>query len=590
MAFTTNAGTLLFSNLAKESSSMPTWMKIANLRIITKIGIIVALFAIVSIVTAVFAAQRMKGIDTAYSDIIVRVDTSATMSARSSRAVATYQAGAYRLTTETTAEGNARVLAEALASQKYYEESMTKVREDVPEQAGSIDAAVAKAHQTFVACAPLLNAAAAATSDEDNAKAAARLKAECAPLIDGALQAQVKLTDELIAYAGKASDDLTDRTNGTIRTMLIAIGAGLLATIAAASWIGVQGLSRPIGRLNAVMTSFARNDLTAQTPDVGRGDEVGAMARTVEVFKTNALEMNQMRAEQEALKQRAADERRQMMSDLAARFEASAGGIVTSVTAQATELQATAASMASIAEETSRQSSAVAAASEQATQNVNTVAAATEELSASVTEILQQVTQSTRMVGEAVGQTDTANADIHQLAGAVEKIGQVVDLIRGIAAQTNLLALNATIEAARAGEAGKGFAVVASEVKMLANQTARATEEISQQIAAIQHATAGSVQTIQGIAERIGKVRETATAIASAVEEQGAATADIARNVTQAAKGTEEVTTNIASVSTAAQHSGAAANQVLAAADGLSQNSEALKKQVDAFLLEVRAA
>jgi methyl-accepting chemotaxis protein len=427
-------------------------------------------------------------------------------------------------------------------------------------------------------------------SFEDNARAAARLKGECTPLIASALEEQVKLTDGLIAYASKRSDDLTGKTNDSIRIVLASVGGGLLATVAAALWIGLQGLSRPIGRLNGVMASFARNDLTAQTPGVGRGDEVGAMARTVEVFKSNALEMNRLRAEQETQKRRSADERRQMMSDLAAKFEASTGGIVTNVTAQTAELQATATSMASIAEETSRQSSTVAAAAEQAMQNVNTVAAATEELSASVTEILQQVTQSSRIVGEAVGQTDTANAEIQRLAESVEKIGQVVDLIRGIAAQTNLLALNATIEAARAGDAGRGFAVVASEVKMLANQTARATEEISQQIAAIQHATAGSVQAIHGIAERIDKVRQTATAIASAVEEQGAATAEIARNVTQAAKGTEDVTTNIASVSTAAQHSGAAANQVLAAAGGLGESSGALKMQVDAFLREVRAA
>jgi len=246
--------------------------------------------------------------------------------------------------------------------------------------------------------------------------------------------------------------------------------------------------------------------------------------------------------------------------------------------------------MAASAEETSRQSSTVAAASEQATQNVNTVAAATEELEASVKEILHRVTDSTHITNETAKAASAANTDMMALASAMDRIGQVVGLISGIAAQTNLLALNATIEAARAGDAGKGFAVVASEVKALANQTAKATEEISTQIAAIQSATRGSVQAIQGIATQIGQVNETAAAIAAAVEEQGAATAEIARNVAEAAKGTAEVTNNITGVNAAAQQSGVAASEVLAAASSLSQNSEELKVQVDAFLREVRAA
>jgi len=314
------------------------------------------------------------------------------------------------------------------------------------------------------------------------------------------------------------------------------------------------------------------------------------MARSVEVFKTNALEVARLRGEQAALEKRAAEERRQAMLALATRFEASAGGILESVTAQAGELQVTARAMAATAEETSRQSGTVAAASEQTTQNVNTVAAATEELSASVSEILQRVTDSTRMVGEAVGDTDAANNDIRKLSDAVQTIGQVVDLIKGIAGQTNLLALNATIEAARAGDAGKGFAVVASEVKTLANQTAKATEDISRQIAAIQDATRGSVQSIEAIAARIGQVSEVATAIAAAVEEQGMATAEISRNVAQAAVGTSEVAANISSVNAAAQESGAVASRVLDAAGSLGASSGALKQQVDAFLREVRAA
>jgi methyl-accepting chemotaxis protein len=278
------------------------------------------------------------------------------------------------------------------------------------------------------------------------------------------------------------------------------------------------------------------------------------------------------------------------LASLADGFEATVRGVVDVVTSAATELHATARSMAATAEETSRQSTTVAAASEQATRNVNVVASATEELSASVKEISQQVGHATRIIGDAVTQASATNEQVQALATAAQKIGEVVKLINDIASQTNLLALNATIEAARAGDAGKGFAVVASEVKALANQTAKATEEIATQINAIQESTKVSVQSIQAISETIARVSETSTTIASAVEEQGAATQEIARNVSEAAKGTAEVTSNIAGVSSAAQQTGAAATQVLSAAGDLSKNGESLKAEVDRFLYEVRAA
>jgi methyl-accepting chemotaxis protein len=569
---------------------MPNWMKIENLRITTKISLIVVLFATVSIGAVGFSALRMKGIDDAYSDLVIRVDTSTRTSARASRYAVTYQSTAYQLATETTAEGNAKLLAQASAIQKSYAADMAKVRQNVPEQAGPIDAALAKVQQAFTTCDPVLRAAAAATSAEDNLKVAARLQSECNPLIESGLQAQIKLTDDLTTSAAKESDDLTDLTNGTIRTVMTSVGVGLAATIACALWIGLQGLSRPIGRLNAVMELLASNDLTADIPGAGRGDEVGAMARTVEVFKTNALEVNRLRADQEQQKLRSEQERRQAMSDLATRFEASVGGIVNGVSSASTELQSTAQSMSATAEETTRQATTVATASEQATQNVQTVAAATEELSASIREISQQVAHTSDQIKEGVRQAAVSSDQMLALTAAAAKIGDVVKIISDIASQTNLLALNATIEAARAGDAGKGFAVVASEVKALANQTATATGEIATQIKAMQEATQTSAESIRGITETINKVNETATSIASAVEEQGAATQEISRNVLQAAQGTQEVSGNIVGVSQAAQQTGSAAVQVLASAGELSRNGEALKAQVTAFLQEVRTA
>jgi methyl-accepting chemotaxis protein len=569
---------------------MPFWTKIENLPIVIKIGLIVALLAGVCIGAVGFVASRMDQTAQAFGDLLSRDTKATTLSTRSARVMVTYQLKGYQLVVETTDDGNKRLLREASEAQELYRTLMGSVRDAVPSHRDEIDTEIARSAKAFEECAPVIKFASSVTSVDDNAKATARLKAECVGPFDEALRGQVALTDSLISYGATNSARLAAETATAIRTSEIWVGAGLVASIAVALWVGVHGLAQPINRLTRVMESFARNDLSAEPPGAARGDEMGAMARTLAVFKTNAMEVDRLRAAQEAEKQRSADERRGAMAELATRFEQNAGVIVGSVTAQAKELQLTAQSMASASEETSRQSSAVAAASEEATQNVHIAAAAAEELSGSVREILHQITQSTQLIGEAVHETEAASAEIRRLSSAGQKIGQVVDLIKGIAGQTNLLALNATIEAARAGDAGKGFAVVASEVKALADQTARATDDIGQQIAAIQDATRSSVRAIQGISQQISKVKETATTIASAVEQQGAATAEIARNVAEAAHGTQDVTANISNVDQAAQRTGAAASQVLTSASDLSANSATLKTQVEAFLQEIRAA
>jgi methyl-accepting chemotaxis protein len=371
-------------------------------------------------------------------------------------------------------------------------------------------------------------------------------------------------------------------------TVLSTAGAALLVGVLFA-WAVGRGISRPVRRMTAAMKRLAEGDTAAAVPDADRKDEIGEMAAAVQVFKDNMLEAERLRAEQEAQKTRSQTERHQMMRDLADKFESSIGAVIEGVTSQAAELQTTAQSMAATSEEASRQVTAVVKASEHASQNVNTVATATEELSSSVREISLEVAQSSRIIAGAVEQATATNEHVQGLANAAQTIGEVVQLINDIAGQTNLLALNATIEAARAGDAGKGFAVVASEVKSLANQTAKATEEISGQIAAIQQATKISVDSIRAITDTIAKVNENASAIASAVEQQGAATQEIARNVSQAAKGTADVNANISGVSGAAQQTGAAASAVLAFANQLTKSSETLKTHVSTFLREVRA-
>ena len=352
----------------------------------------------------------------------------------------------------------------------------------------------------------------------------------------------------------------------------------------------VVEISRPLGRMTAAMHQLASGDTRTEIPAVGRRDEVGAMAGAVQIFKETMIQTRRLEEETAQARLEAEEQRKTGMRQMADSFEAAVGGIIGQVSASATELQATAQTMNATAAQTASQSTTVAAAAEEAVANVNTVAAAAEELGSSVQEIGRQVDGSAQLARLAVSEADQTGALVLELNTVVGRIGDVVGLISNIAGQTNLLALNATIEAARAGAAGKGFAVVASEVKTLAEQTAKATQEISGQIAQVRGSTGQAVAAIGGITARIQEISGVATAIAASVEQQQAATQEIVRNVGQAASGTAEVTTNIAGVAGAADETGAAAAQVLSAASALSRQSEHLSDEVRHFLATVRAA
>ena len=365
---------------------------------------------------------------------------------------------------------------------------------------------------------------------------------------------------------------------------------GIAVISGAIAWVLGRSISHPLNMLGTRMRALADGSLDGEIPGVGRGDEVGKMAATVQIFKDNATRMRELEKAETETRERTAADRRVAMEGLAGDFERSVNGIVRSVSTAAAGMQPTAQSMTTTASDASARAATVSAASQSASSNVGTVAAAAEELSSSVAEISRQVTRSSEIASKAVGDAERTNATVQVLSTGAEKIGEVVKLIHSIAAQTNLLALNATIEAARAGESGRGFAVVASEVKALANQTAKATEEISGQVAAMQQSTSDAVAAINGITQTIAQMSEITVTISAAIEEQGAATREIARNIQSVAAGSSEINSHIGGVTTAAEATGTAASTVLSNARELDNQSGMLRSAVDGFLAKVRAA
>mgnify|MGYP001322201108 CR=1 FL=1 len=411
-----------------------------------------------------------------------------------------------------------------------------------------------------------------------------------------AVSSELALMHEVEARVGNNLTDLVMQKEAAFEDrMTFSAGLCVVLVLVAAifSFFVARSFISAVKRLTGTMEAAAAGDYGAEVKDTNRRDEIGAMARTVEVFKDAVKRADELGKEQAAERERqreAAESRAQTLGRLTSEFDEQASAALQGFMSAAEQLSQLSERMSGSADEATTQSNAAANASEMAAQNVQNVASAAEELSASISEISRQVAQGTTMTSAAVGEAERADRQVQSLSEAAQKIGDVVKLINDIAGQTNLLALNATIEAARAGEAGKGFAVVASEVKSLAMQTGKATEEIAAQIGGIQSATTDAVSAIKGISGTITQISEVVTSISSAVEQQGAATQEIANSVQQASAGTQEVSGNIANVSAASRTTGEVAGEVRASAGEMKRQSDGLRESVDSFLTQVRAA
>src|SRR4051812_32531504 len=542
-----------------------------NLKIVWKVALIVAVMGFAMVAVAGFGTRELSATVDGFAELSA-AQSSALNLTRAQRRAETYHAALYAVFTEATEAGNANRLKTATQNRDEIRQYLEAAEQDDPARTSQIKSIGDQLKAVFAGCDPVLKAGSLASSPEENAKASERAHKECDPVMDAALGRIAQFVGETAQAVAKRKDAINRDARSATWTVIGVSAGGLILGIA----IAMEGL--------------ARNDLKTEVPETDRRDEIGDMARTVEIFKTNGIEVERLKASQVEVEKQASDQRKRDMVNLADGFERAVGEIIETVGSASTELEASSSTLATTAQRAQELTSVVAVASGEATSNVQSVATATEELSSSVNEISRQVQESARMAGEAVTQARTTTVRVSELSVAATRIGDVVELINTIAGQTNLLALNATIEAARAGEGGRGFAVVASEVKTLAQQTAKATGEISQQISGIQTATQESVNAIRDISATIERLSEVSSTIAAAVEEQGAATQEISRNVQQAAHGTQQVSTNITDVQRGAAETGSASSQVLSTAKMLATDSNRLKDEVGKFLRTVRAA
>ncbi|RAI39236.1 methyl-accepting chemotaxis protein [Rhodoplanes roseus] len=560
---------------------------LSRIRILPKILGVILLLAAVAGFGAWYSGQQMNAIDSGYSKFLGAEATARTANARLNRGLYQYEMYLYRLIAETSDEEMKKLPAQIDKAAAFAIEQAELIKTRLPGMATRYQQIETEIRRITNLGKPVVELALANKNDE----ATALLRTTIDPPLQKVMESASGYAVEIEHAMKSGTEKLSESSAGAIMTSYLIIGCGVGIALVIAFLVAQYGIARPITDLTGGMRQLADGKFDVVLAGLGRKDEIGDIAGAVEAFKIKAAEKARAEAEAKAEQdRRAAAQRKLEMTKIADGFEAAVGEIIETVSSASTELEAAAGTLTRTAETTQNLATRVASASEIASTNVQSVASASNEMASSVHEISRQVQESSRIANEAVRQAEKTDTRINELSVAASRIGDVVKLITAIAEQTNLLALNATIEAARAGEAGKGFAVVANEVKALAAQTGKATGEISSQIGAMQAATSDSVTAIKEIGGTIGKIAEIAATIAAAVEEQGAATNEIARNVQQASSGTTEVATNITEVDRGAAETGSASSQVLSSAQSLSSESNRLKLEVGKFLNTIRAA